>query len=230
MFDLQHFETEGFAITSPLFSSTETQQIISLLEQQRPPDEGPRRGGIRDVLDTLPAMRDLADHHPVRSIVDQILGPEAFVVRSTLFDKTETSNWKVPWHQDVTIAVQERRDTKGYGPWSTKSGVVHVQPPTSVLARMATIRIHLDPCPATNGALRVMPGTHQLGRLNQNHVEAHIDETRTVTCEAQAGEALIMRPLLLHASSPSVVPGHRRVLHFDFATGELANGLIWRMR
>jgi ectoine hydroxylase-related dioxygenase (phytanoyl-CoA dioxygenase family) len=95
---------------------------------------------------------------------------------------------------------------------------------------MVTIRIHLDPCPATNGALRVQPGTHHLGRLNQNHVDTYIEETRTVICSARPGEVLVMRPLLLHASSPAVTPAHRRVLHFDFATGQLDNGLIWRMR
>ena len=36
-----------------------------------------------------------------------------------------------------------------------------------------------------------------------------------------------MRPLLLHASSPSKVPGHRRVIHLDFASSPLPGGLYW---
>ena len=36
-----------------------------------------------------------------------------------------------------------------------------------------------------------------------------------------------MRPLLLHASSPSRVPGHRRVVHLDFAAVQLPNGMRW---
>jgi ectoine hydroxylase-related dioxygenase (phytanoyl-CoA dioxygenase family) len=205
-------------------------RLVTLLEQQQPEEQSHRRGGLRDVIDNLPALCDLASHAAIRGVVDQVLGADAFVVRATLFDKTEASNWKVPWHQDVTIAVAERLDTPGYGPWSTKAGVVHVQPPSEVLEYMVTVRVHLDPCPATNGALRVMPGTHHLGRINQNTVDLHIVERHSVCCVANAGDALVMRPLLLHASSASLEPGHRRVLHFDYAVGELAVGLQWRMR
>jgi ectoine hydroxylase-related dioxygenase (phytanoyl-CoA dioxygenase family) len=205
-------------------------RLIALLEQQQPEKQSHRRGGLRDVIDSLPALRELADNPAIRGIANQVLGADAFVVRATLFDKTEASNWKVPWHQDVTIAVAERLDTPGYGPWSTKAGLIHVQPPSEVLERMVTVRIHLDPCPATNGALRVMPGSHHLGRINQDTVDSYVDERDSVCCVADSGEALVMRPLLLHASSASLEPGHRRVLHFDYAFGELAGGLQWRMR
>lgn len=228
MIDMQQFEREGFAMTPSLFSSAEISHLIARLEGHAA--HGPKRGGIRDIMQRLPELRATADHPAIRTIVEQLLGPDAFIVRSTLFDKTDTANWKVPWHQDLTIAVDSRRETEGYGPWSTKEEVTHVQPPTRVLESMVTIRIHLDPCPATNGALRVQPGTHHLGRLNQNHVQSFVDEAKAITCAAQPGEALIMRPLLLHASSPSSTPAHRRVLHFDFAVGDLDNGLSWRMR
>ena len=229
MIDMAQFEKEGFVITAPLFSSEEVQQLIALLEEQKQHDEGPRRGGLRDVLDNLPALRSTSNHTAIRAIVNQVLGENAFVVRATLFDKIEASNWKVPWHQDVTIAVIERHDVLEYGPWSTKAGVTHVQPPSEVLERMVTVRVHLDACPASNGALRVIPGTHRLGKLNQNHVDEHVYEAHAICCEAAAGEALVMRPLLLHASSAAEHPGHRRVLHFDYAIGEIAAGLEWRM-
>jgi len=211
-----------------VLSFQEIYELIQAIEESGQPD--PHRGGVRDVMDALPALTAIAKRPNVRAIVDTVLGPEAIVVRSTLFDKTEFANWKVPWHQDVTIAVQERIDHEGYGPWSVKAGIQHVQPPTAILARMVTVRIHLDPCPATNGALRVMPRTHHLGRINQNEVEQYIDKGKTTTCEAEPGDALVMRPLLLHASSPSMTPGHRRVLHYDFAVGDLDAGLEWRMR
>ncbi len=225
-FNLAAFESEGFALIPSLLSSAEIAELLSLLEANLTPEQG--RAGVRDVMDALPALRAIASHEGVRFIVDGVLGPEALVVRATLFDKTDAANWKVPWHQDLTIAVQERRDTAGYGPWSVKAGIQHVQPPTAVLNRMLTVRLHLDPCPASNGALRVMPGTHHLGRLDQNHIARFVSEDLATTCEAQPGDALVMRPLLLHASSQSLTPAHRRVLHFDFAAGELANGLAWR--
>ena len=226
-FNLNDFDREGYTMWPSLLTSEQLAELLSLLEANIAED--PTRGGVRDVMDAIPALKTVASSEEVRLPVEAVLGPDAFLVRATLFDKTEDANWKVPWHQDVTIAVSERRDTEGYGPWSIKAGVQHVQPPASVLRNMVTVRIHLDPCPATNGALRVMPGTHQLGRLDQNLVSNFVQEDLAITCEAEAGDALIMRPLLLHASSASQFPAHRRVLHFDFAIGELANGLVWRM-
>jgi ectoine hydroxylase-related dioxygenase (phytanoyl-CoA dioxygenase family) len=228
MLDLAKFEQLGYAITNPILDPTETAHLISLIEQHT--DINEKRGGIRDIMPRVPKLQQVARHSAVRSIVEGILGQNAFVVRTTFFDKTAAANWKVPWHQDVTIAVSDRAEIEGYGPWSSKEGVTHVQPPTEVLNRMVTVRIHLDPCPSTNGALRVMPGTHKLGRIDQNDAPQHVAEHRAICCEVASGAALVMRPLLLHASSPSTNPAHRRVLHFDFAVGDLAAGLQWRMR
>lgn len=228
MFDMQRFSEDGFAITPALISHEEIVELIALIEADVKADS--KRGGVRDVMNRIPSLSRVATNRAVRSIVDQVLGPQAFLVRSTLFDKTDGANWKVPWHQDVTIAVHERRDTEGYGPWSIKQGITHVQPPTSVLEQMVTVRVHLDPCPSTNGALRVMPGTHHLGRIDQNLAPKYVDESLAVCCAAHPGEALVMRPLLLHASSAATEPRHRRVLHFDFATVDLAAPLQWRMR
>jgi hypothetical protein len=52
-------------------------------------------------------------------------------------------------------------------------------------------------------------------------------ETPEVVCAVGVGGALLMRPLLLHASSPSRVPGHRRVVHLDFVSVPLPNGMRW---
>jgi signal transduction histidine kinase len=40
---------------------------------------------------------------------------------------------------------------------------------------------------------------------------------------------ILMRPLLLHRSSSTKAPSHRRVLHLDFATEELPGGLEWNV-
>lgn len=145
MFPFDSFERDGFAISAPLLGPTEIAQMILLVEQNPVPDT--KRGGVRDIMDVVPKLRAVAEHPEVRAIVDRVLGTEAFPVRATLFDKTGAANWKVPWHQDVTVAVSQRRDTMSYGPWSVKAGVHHVQPPSNVLHRMVTIRVHLDDCP-----------------------------------------------------------------------------------
>lgn len=116
--------------------------------------------GARDLLRLVPEVRELARSAEVRRLVEPVLGPAAFPVRGLLFDKTPEANWGVPWHRDLTIAVRDRRDVPGYGPWTRKAGVPHVQPPLDVLRGMLTIRLHLDDCGSEQGPLAVIPGSH----------------------------------------------------------------------
>ena len=93
--------------------------------------------------------------------------------------------------------------------------------------KMLSVRIHLDDCPATNGALRVIPGSHLEGKLDESIIVDKVQEREAVTCEISAGGALVMRPLLLHSSSASETPQHRRVVHLDYANVSLPEGLGW---
>ncbi len=147
-------------------------------------------------------------------------------VRTILFDKTPERNWPVSWHQDLTIAVKEKVEVSGYGPWSFKDGFPHVQPPVELLEGMVTIRIHLDDASSENGALKVIESSHLLGKLSSCEVLEKVSEE--VVCECEAGDVLMMKPLALHASSRSVVPSRRRILHFEYARSEdLDDALEW---
>jgi ectoine hydroxylase-related dioxygenase (phytanoyl-CoA dioxygenase family) len=171
----------------------------------------------------------LAASRAVRRLAEPIVGPHAIPVRGLFFDKTPEANWPVLWHQDLTIAVAERHDVQGWGPWSVKAGIVHVEAPGALLATMLTIRLHLDDCGADNGPLRVLPGSHRLGRLDRKRIEDLRREIPEVTCNAPAGAAVLMRPLILHASSPASAPSHRRVIHLEYARADaLPCPLSWR--
>ncbi len=185
--------------------------------------------GARNLLD-VPAIVKLARSAPVRALVEPVLGPSCFAVRGIYFDKTPGANWKVPYHQDLSIAVRERREIAGFGPWSTKAGVVHVQPPTEFLEAMVTLRLHLDDCDESNGALRVLPDTHRLGKLGAPQIARQREMGREIVCAVPRGGALLMRPLLLHASSPAHNPRHRRVIHLEWAAREMSGDLQWRDR
>jgi ectoine hydroxylase-related dioxygenase (phytanoyl-CoA dioxygenase family) len=182
-----------------------------------------RSGGIlavRNPLEVVPEIAALAKEPAVRSLVEPVIGVSAFAVRGILFDKTPQTNWKVTWHQDLTIAVKQKIDVPGFGPWSEKAGVASVQPPVSFLDQMLTVRINLDDCTDDNGPVRVIPGSHRAWRAQG------IEQTTA----APQGAALLMRPLLLHASSSARLPEHRRVIHIDFAASELPGGLRWYTR
>lgn len=222
----EQIREHGFAIVEDVLPLSVVEEEIRSIELHATPET--LRGGIRNLMDVVPSIQTLAESEIILSLVRPILGEHAFVVRATLFDKTPNANWKVPWHQDVTIAVEERVECEGFGPWSTKEGVLHVQPPSNILESMISVRLHLDPCPADNGALRVLPGTHTLGKLDHDQTDQIVATSTATTCELGLGGALLMRPLLLHASSPSASANHRRVIHLDYANIPLPNGLQWR--
>ena len=219
----------GFAIVPRVLPPSAIHRLILLTEQADDQTSIRNRGGvyaIRNLLDVVPAVRRLAASTEIRSLVESVLSTKAFPVRGLLFDKRPEANWKVPWHQDLTIAVKEKRDTPGFGPWSIKAGVLHVQPPVAVLETMLAVRIHLDDCDESNGPLRVIPGSHLLGRLSTEQIR-EMSAPPAVSCTVEAGGALLMRPLLLHASSASRSPLHRRVIHIEFASCDLPGELEW---
>jgi hypothetical protein len=226
----EEVEKRGFATCSDVLSPMEVKELLMTLEHIRETPSVRKRGGIfavRNLLDVSPEVRELAHSIAVRKLVEPVLGPDYFPVRGILFDKIPDANWKVPWHQDVTIAVQDKVEVEGFGPWSVKSDVLHVQPPAYVLERMLSVRLHLDTCGETNGPLRVVPGSHRQGRIPEEQIPTVRKASSAHVCALEVGGALLMRPLLLHASSPSRVPEHRRVVHLDFAAVQLPSGMKW---
>lgn len=183
--------------------------------------------GDRSVLSDA-TVAALARSPRVTSLIGRYLGDEARPVRAILFDKTAEANWLVPWHQDLTIVVESRADVPGYGPWSIKEGQHHVQPPMNIMGRILTIRLHLDECDETNGALQVIAGSHLHGRLDAEAIQDWRSRHNATLCTAKAGDALLMRPLLLHASSRVTSPDRRRrILHVEYSAIELDAPLRW---
>jgi ectoine hydroxylase-related dioxygenase (phytanoyl-CoA dioxygenase family) len=186
------------------------------------------RAGQRNLL-SVPLISRLAASQLLRALVEPVLGPQSLSVRGILFNKQPNANWKVVWHQDCVVAVREQKDLNGWGPWSVKQGVNHVRPPAEVMERMIALRIHLDDCGALNGPLRVLPGSHRHKFLSDEQILRWPKE-QAVTCIAGRGDAILMRPLLLHASSASVAPANRRVIHIEFAAEDLPDGMEWYER
>ena len=218
-------ETRGWAITAPVLSAAQVDALRA--EVASVATDG--RGGARNLLE-LPGIAELATAPVVRAFVASVLGDQSFTVRALLFDKTPAANWKVIWHQDLTIATRARADVPGYGPWTEKAGVSHVQPPVGVLSDMLAVRLHLDPSGPDNGPVRVLDGTHRYGRLSGPQIDTLRASQSESECVVAEGGILAFRPLLLHASAPALVPRHRRVIHIEYAAVELAAPLEWHRR
>ena len=212
--------TDGYEIHRKLLSDTE---VADLRREADCIAEAAGSACVRHLRCLSRRFDALSVSGTLLSIIPDGMRP----VRSILFDKTESENWPVPWHQDLTIAVTQEFQISGYGPWSHKDGSPHVQPPIELLEKMVTIRLHLDDTPATNGALRVIPGSHQYGRIRAEELRGY-DKSSVVACECRSGDALLMSPLILHSSRRSESPTRRRVVHFEYARDEdLDSRLEW---
>jgi hypothetical protein len=222
---------DGFALVPDVVDCATVDALVEAISQAGPLDAVLRREadvyGMRDLLRAIPEVRRLAGSPGLIDLVESVLGPGAFAVRGLLFDKTTVANWSVPWHQDLTIAVRSRVASPGFGPWTIKAGIPHVRPPVEVLEKMLTVRVHLDDCEAGQGPLRVLPGSHRQGKLGVEATSEWLEREPAVSCLVAKGGVVIMRPLLLHASSAATEPQRRRVIHLEYAASPLCGGVDW---
>ena len=175
------------------------------------------RAGARHLLG-IPLVRELANDTRLVALAADALGASAVPFRATLFDKSPESNWLVAWHQDTALPLRRRVECEGWGPWSVKAGVLYAHAPAPVLERIIALRLHLDDSTSLNGPLRVLPGTHSLGVLSDEEIARLSATVEALECLSPAGGVVMMRPLLVHASSKSRGTQPRRVLHVEYAS------------
>jgi hypothetical protein len=226
------FRDSGFAVVPRLLPTAEVERLRAAIEMIPDCDSVRRKRsvyGVRNLLELSPEICRLAALPEIRQLVTPILDEGAFAARALFFDKVPGANWALGWHQDRVIAVSERRDVAGFSGWGQRAGVWQVQPPPEILAAMVAVRVHLDDCGPENGPLRVIPGSHCHGWLD-NEIARWKRDVEPVTCLVSAGGAVAMCPLILHASLKALSPRHRRVVHIEYASQELPGGLQWHRR
>ena len=219
---MEDLESDGYALADIVFADHQCAHIASSL----PAVVGAARAGVRNLIGH-PTVVALLSHKRLAEYLWSMIGRELVAVKATLFDKTDEANWRAQWHQDRTIAVKDRLDVSGFGPWSTKAGSLHVEAPQAVLAQMVAIRIYLDACGAENGPLRVIPGSHRLGKISNDQLERVVADGTMTELHVPQGGLLLMRPLLIHSSPPARSSEHRRVLHIELGPAEAISPLKW---
>jgi hypothetical protein len=207
------FITSGFRIIENMFSHYECEGIIQTLENL--PNKH-SRAGARHLM-SVPLIAELANDERLLAIARRELSVDAIPYRATLFAKTGKANWLVVWHQDTALPLRFRHQEKGWASWSMKEGVWYAHAPAEILSRVVALRLHLDSSTSENGSLRVVPSSHLLGLLNDDEIKEVVNSNGFVECHAEKGSALVMRPLLIHASSKAKTNAPRRVLHIEYA-------------
>jgi len=228
-------DQQGFAILPAAFNLERVACLASDLAQKVPPAGSSvlqSRGhvyGIRNLIDVWPPALTVAQDAVLGAVLGSVLGRGFGLVRSIFFDKPPGRTWSLPWQRDLTIAVREVKHADGEFPRPTvKAGIPHVEAPLWLLRAMLTVRVALDDVGDDNGPLLVIPGSHM---DNPDHMHSREDlATQAHPVHMRAGDALFIRPLVLHRSGPSKASTgrHRRTLHFEFAVAlALPSGLEW---
>ncbi len=212
-------DEHGWSIIPSGLEPTNLQQLAESLFQRE-------IAGTRSLLNN-PLVKTTARKLLRTLVAADLLSPKAMAIQAIAFDKNPSTNWKVAWHQDLMFPLSHIPDENGFELPSRKGGIYYARPPLSILKALLAARIHLDDCDSTNGPLRVSPGTHRLKVVREKNVSEAVAEHGETECLAVRGDVLLMKPLLLHASSPATLPAHRRILHFVYCDTEPAISTPW---
>jgi ectoine hydroxylase-related dioxygenase (phytanoyl-CoA dioxygenase family) len=210
----------GFSITKPIFSSDEIEQLLGLI------GNSDKTYAKRQLINKTPEIKDIIfNNYNFSKLYHSICDSGYFLSKAIFFNKPKMSNWFVSYHQDISISASKKIPTEGFSKWTNKDGQLGVIPPQNILENTITFRLHLDHTDNTNGALKVIKGSHKNGliRIDENFKKGNLEEQ---LCNVEKGAIMLMQPLLLHASDKSTSEFDRRVIHLEFCNKEIPMGWL----
>ncbi len=224
----EEVDCKGFAKKEAFYTSSEIQEMINCIEKAEENDSFLKTENlfaIRRLLKNIPTLSPIIYTDNLKQLLNSYFSNQFFLTKAIYFDKPSSSNWFVPFHQDLSITVNQKQEVEGYTNWTKKRGQFGVQPPLKVLENTLTFRIHLDDTTAENGALRMIPRSHKNGIYSI--VKKEWDSATEEFCEVQSGGIMLMKPLTLHASKRTTNGERRRVIHLEFNDLPLTSSLEW---
>ncbi|MFY7810986.1 MAG: phytanoyl-CoA dioxygenase family protein [Flavobacterium sp.] len=223
---------QGYTTISNVYTADEVEKILFTIKNNLTNNDNYRISNelfaIRQFLKEIPSSFECIFNQNLKKIIQNICGSDYFLIKSIYFDKPESSNWYVSYHQDLTISVDQKLNIPNYGPWTVKKNQFSVQPPIEILENLYTIRIHLDETNEQNGALKIIPKSHLKKIYRPETINWNIEKEEIGMVEK--GGIMIMKPLLLHSSSRTINQKRRRVIHLEFSNRELSKEIQWSER
>ncbi|MFD2161511.1 phytanoyl-CoA dioxygenase family protein [Paradesertivirga mongoliensis] len=217
---------KGFVIDNQFLERAQILHLETALVRLGAFDYCNNKVSSSSLLDSCEPVYNLANCDKIREFLRKLCREEMFPVKAFILDKTPENNWIIPWHQDLKIAVSKQIETQGYKNWSVEAGIPHVQPPAEVMSKLVTLRLHLDDCDETNGAINVIPGSHVKGIIPQREIPSILERSTKVLCRVKRFGIMFMNPLILHDSPYSTCSRSRRILQIEYGYN-LGNGLQW---
>jgi phytanoyl-CoA hydroxylase len=150
-------------------------------------------GGIGDHSE---AFSRLLRHPRIMEFLVPFYGPVIELYRDVVMMKQPRVGREKPWHQDAVYWEYE---------------------PNEFISAMTA----LDDARVENGALQVVPGSHQFGALEHHGKELQVELSQELQEKATyvpmaAGDVLMFHSLILHASEPNRSERPRRMCIFSY--------------
>jgi non-heme Fe2+,alpha-ketoglutarate-dependent halogenase len=216
LLDLDLYRRQGFFTGLPVFSEAETPALLKLYWRLRaflPPGMSTQQMDWWHGLDR--ELWEICAHPRILDYVEAILGPDFYLWGTQFFSKDPGDGKTTPWHQDAF-----------YWPLSPHKAV--------------TVWLAFTDSDEENGAMRVIPGTHRVGRLQHVHSASASDvldmelapgtfrKTDAVPLILKAGQISLHDDNIVHGSAANRSTRLRCGLTMRYSAGEVKCDLsVW---
>ena len=221
--DVAQYERDGYFLAKNLFTKEEVEKMLAAVESGGKVkdtaygvnDQTGKAARLAIWFDLTDDIWSAASTCPrIINNVRILLGEEVSFFHGKVMLKEAHSGGAWEWHQD-------------YGYWYDQG---------FLFPNMISAFIALDPCTIENGCLRVLRGSHKMGRLehqvvgtqtgaNPDRLKAIEGRFEQVACEMEPGSVLFFHSNLLHTSSANDSDHHRRA--FIMCYSAWPNPQVW---
>jgi hypothetical protein len=188
---VRHYQEQGYCAPVPALSTAEAAAARAQLGAYEAGAEG-MKGLLRHKSHLLFTwLNELIRHPGILDAVEDLIGPDILCWSSSFFIKNARDPGYVSWHQDSTY-------------WG-------LEPPDIITAWVA-----LSDSTLANGAMRVVPCTHQMDQVPHRdtfaadnllsrgqEIMVDVDDRQAVALELKAGEMSLHHVRLIHGSDPN---------------------------
>jgi non-haem Fe2+, alpha-ketoglutarate-dependent halogenase len=216
LLDLERYRSQGFLTGLPVFAEHETPALLDLYWRLRvllPPGMSTQQMDWWHGQDR--ELWAICTHPRILDYVEAILGPDFYLWGTQFFSKDPGDGKTTPWHQDAF-----------YWPLSPH--------------RAVTVWLAFTDSDEENGAMRVIPGTHRVGRIKHVHSDSTSDvlhmelapgtvrEADAVPLILKAGQVSLHDDNIVHGSVANHSPRLRCGLTMRYSAGEVKCDLgVW---
>jgi len=194
------YERDGYAFARGLFDASDLAPLVDALGAS-----GASPGGF-SVTDSQGGQQELSVW---MNLADDFIGvlpriaPMAAIAQAVLQERAAHWHSKLSWKRPGTTSLWDWH--QDYGFWANE-GVPR--------SDMCTIAIALGPITEANGCMRLVRGSHRLGRIevvpfgesqaaDPVVVDAALQDHDTVLCELAIGDVVVFHSNTLHSSGPN---------------------------